>query len=85
MVEITTLTGVGVILMIVLQIFDLGQAYIKNLKKSECCGAVVEMKDSGEKGIHQNTTINEVHNHYESNEVSAEEAEESSKYEHWNK
>lgn len=74
MVEVTSVTLGGIITVIVLQLLDLGQTYFKNLKRSECMGIKMEMKDEGGENHHNqhlgNIQITETHNHYESKDNS---------------
>jgi hypothetical protein len=75
----TTLTSIGIVTIIVLQLVELGGIFFNNLKKSECCHAKIEMKDSSDgKGHHNKTIIKEVHNHYSNDNSIANSKEEKS-------
>lgn len=45
MVDALTLGGIGVV--IVLQLFQLGETFFSKLSKSECCGNTLEMQNNG--------------------------------------
>jgi hypothetical protein len=69
MVELTT---IGIIVMISLEVINLGTVYFKKLKKSECTksGVKIQMKDSNDKPA-PNININiESHDSHESHNSS---------------
>lgn len=41
------LTVGGIAIVIVLQLFQLGETFFSKLKSSECCGNTIEMQDNG--------------------------------------